>query len=81
MRKAREPRFDLTHSSVGVVGLAVAIDIACFLTSRLGMITRDEPERLAVFSPVAGVATGALIVLGSAARLPVAAGGALPASA
>jgi PAS domain S-box-containing protein len=36
------------------------------------MYLRDEPEGLAVFSPAAGIATGALVALGSAARLPVA---------
>jgi PAS domain S-box-containing protein len=48
------------------------IGIAYFLASRFGMFLRDEPGGLAVFSPAAGIATGALIALGSAARLPVA---------
>jgi hypothetical protein len=83
MRKARGPRFPWTiaHSWVGAVELAVAIGIACFLVSRLDMIPRDEPEGFAVFSPAADVAIGAVIGLGSTGRLPVAAGGALPASA
>src|SRR5215831_20931621 len=61
------PWDDLVHSWLGVVG----IGIPYFLASRLGMALRDAPEGLAVFSPAAGIATGALIALGSPARVAV----------
>ena len=67
------PGDDLVHSWLRMVGLAFAIGIAYFLASRLGMALGNAPEGLAVFSPAAGIATGALIALGSPARLPVAA--------
>ena len=66
------PLDDLFHSWRGAVGLAVAIGVTYFLASRLGMVLRDEPEGLAVFSPAAGIATGVLIALGRGARIPVA---------
>ena len=56
----------------GVFTLAVAI--AYFLTARLGLVLLAEPDGVAVFWPAAGVASGVLIVWGSAARLPVIAG-------
>src|SRR5262249_10461245 len=66
------PLDDLFHSWHGAGALAVAIGVPYFLASRLGMVLRDEPEGLAVFSPAAGIATGALIALGRGARIPVA---------
>src|SRR5215831_7087596 len=66
------PWENLSHSWHGAVGRAVVIGVAFLLGSRLGMFLRDGPDGLAVFSPAAGIATGALIALGSAARLPVA---------
>ena len=56
----------------GVVKLAVGIGIAYFLAGRLGLVLRVGPG-IAVFWPAAGIAVGALIALGSSARLPVAA--------
>jgi PAS domain S-box-containing protein len=64
---------NLSNSWLGTAGLALAIGIVYFLASRLGMALHDQPEGLAVISPAAGVATGALIALRSNARLPVAA--------
>jgi PAS domain S-box-containing protein len=54
------------------VKLAVATGIAYFLAGRLGLIVAVEPG-LAIFWPASGISVGALIALGSRARLPVAA--------
>src|SRR5262245_53285698 len=59
-----EPRI-ITLRAVG--GMAVAY----FLAARLGLALTSHAG-LAFFWPAAGIATGALIVLGPAARLPVA---------
>jgi PAS domain S-box-containing protein len=71
-QRAARPWVNLIHSWRGAVRLAVAIGVSYFLASRLGMFFRAEPEGLAVFSPAAGIATGALIAFGAAARLPAA---------
>ena len=52
----------------------IALAIAYFLAARLGLYLLTEPDGVAVFWPAAGVAAGALIGLGSGARLPVIAG-------
>jgi PAS domain S-box-containing protein len=65
---------DLTRRWVGAIGLAVAVGIAYFLAARLSLALLTKPGGVAVFWPAAGVAAGILIVLGPAARLPVAAG-------
>jgi PAS domain S-box-containing protein len=57
--------------SLRVVELAIAIGIAYFLAARFGL-TLTSHAGLAVFWPAAGIATGALIVLGPASRLAVA---------
>jgi PAS domain S-box-containing protein len=59
---------------VGALGLAVAIGIAYFLAARLSLALLAKPDGVAVFWPAAGVSSGVLIVLGRAARLPVASG-------
>jgi signal transduction histidine kinase/CheY-like chemotaxis protein len=56
------------------VGLALAVGAAYFLAARLSLALLSKPDGVAVFWPAAGVAAGALICLGSAARLPVMAG-------
>jgi PAS domain S-box-containing protein len=61
---------DLNHSWLGG---AIAIGIAYFLAARLGLALTSHAG-LAFFWPAAGIATGALIVFGPAARLPVAVG-------
>jgi uncharacterized protein YcsI (UPF0317 family) len=48
-------------SSVGSIGLAVAIGIAYFVAAQLGLTLRAKPGGVAVFWPAAGVAIGALI--------------------
>jgi two-component sensor histidine kinase/integral membrane sensor domain MASE1 len=52
--------------------VALAIGIAYVLAARLGLIFLAKPG-LAVFWPAAGIAVGALIVLGRSARWPVSA--------
>ncbi len=59
---------------VGALGLAVAVGIAYFLAARLSLALLAKPDGVAVFWPAAGVSSGVLIVLGRAARLPVASG-------
>jgi PAS domain S-box-containing protein len=60
------------HSWLGAVKLAAAIGIAYLVAARLGLALRTDG--LAVFWPAAGIAVGALIILGPNARLPVSAG-------
>jgi PAS domain S-box-containing protein len=55
---------------LGAVELAIAIGIAYFLTARLGLALRVGVG-VVFFWPAAGIAVGALIVLGPKARLPV----------
>ncbi len=50
---------------------AVAVAIAYFLSARLSLALLEKPDGVAAFWPAAGVASGALIVAGSAARWPV----------
>lgn len=54
------------------IGVTVAVGIAYFTVARLGLALRTHAG-LAIFWPAAGVAIGALITLGSKARLGVAA--------
>jgi signal transduction histidine kinase len=54
--------------------MAIALAIAYFLAARLSLFLLTEPDGVAVFWPAAGVSVGALIGLGSGARLPVIAG-------
>jgi PAS domain S-box-containing protein len=56
------------------IGIAIAVGIAYFLAARLSLLLLTKPDGVAVFWPAAGVAAGVLIVLGSSAQLPVAAG-------
>ena len=53
------------------VAVTVAVAIAYFLAARLSLALLEKPDGVAVFWPAAGVASGALIVAGSAARWPV----------
>jgi PAS domain S-box-containing protein len=48
-----------------------AVAIAYFLSARLSLALLEKPDGVAVFWPAAGVASGVLIVAGSAARWPV----------
>jgi signal transduction histidine kinase/integral membrane sensor domain MASE1/CheY-like chemotaxis protein len=49
----------------------VAVAIAYFLSARLSLVLLEKPDGVAAFWPAAGVASGALIIAGSAARWPV----------
>ena len=66
-------RFDASgHPWLGAVGVTVAVGLAYFLAARFGLTLRTKLEGMAIFWPAAGIAVGALIVLGPGARLPVA---------
>jgi len=56
------------------LAITIALAIAYFLAARLSLLFLTEPDGVAVFWPAAGVSAGALISLGSRARLPVIAG-------
>jgi PAS domain S-box-containing protein len=66
----RKPRAELPPWAMAVV-VAVAVAIAYFLAARLSLALLEKSDGVAVFWPAAGVASGALIVAGSAARWPV----------
>src|SRR5262249_32205991 len=57
---------------IGLSGLAAGVGIAYFLAAHLSLLLLTKPEGVAVFWPAAGIASGALIVFGRDARLPVA---------
>jgi PAS domain S-box-containing protein len=61
---------NLNYAWIRAVPLTVVIGIAYFLAARLGLALRAQVG-VAIFWPAAGIATGALIALGPAARLPV----------
>src|SRR5271157_5533387 len=66
----REPK--ATPPPWGVSVLAtVAVAIAYFLSARLSLALLEKPDGVAAFWPAAGVASGVLIVAGSAARWPL----------
>ena len=56
------------------IGLAAAVGVAYFYAARLSLALLTTPDGVAVFWPAAGLAAGAMIALGSSARLPVALG-------
>jgi integral membrane sensor domain MASE1 len=68
------PRAYTTLPVVRALGLATAVGIAYFLAARLRLALLAKPDGVAVLWPAAGVSSGVLIVLGRAARLPVAGG-------
>jgi len=49
----------------------VAVAVAYFLSARLSLALLEKPDGVAVFWPAAGIGSGVLIVMGSAARWPV----------
>ena len=61
---------NLLQSWLGGVELAVSVGVAYFLAALLGLALRAQVG-VAIFWPAAGIATGVLIALGPAARLPV----------
>jgi signal transduction histidine kinase/CheY-like chemotaxis protein len=56
------------------VVLTVGVALAYFFTARLSLVLLEPVDGVAVFWPAAGVASGILIALGSAARWPVVVG-------
>lgn len=70
---ARQPR----QQWVNWIVLAVLVGVAYFLAARLSLLLLTKPDGVAVFWPASGVAAGAMIALGSRARLPVAVGAAV----
>jgi integral membrane sensor domain MASE1 len=61
-----------SQSWLSWIGLAIAVGAVYFMAARFGLAFRAKPGGVAVFWPAAGIAIGALIALGSGARLPVA---------
>ena len=53
------------------IGLVAAVGVAYFYAARLSLALLTKPDGVAVFWPAAGIAAGAMIALGSMARLPV----------
>jgi PAS domain S-box-containing protein len=66
----REPKARLPPWATSGV-IMVAVGIAYFLAARLSLALLEKPDGVAAFWPAAGVASGALIVAGPAARWPV----------
>jgi PAS domain S-box-containing protein len=64
----------LWTSPVAAFSLFAAVGIAYFFAARLSLVLLTSPDGVAVFWPAAGVAAGAVIALGSGARVPVALG-------
>ena len=60
---ATEQGGDRVRRWVADIGVAIAVGLAYFLAARLGLALLTDPERVAVFWPAAGVATGALIAI------------------
>jgi signal transduction histidine kinase/ActR/RegA family two-component response regulator len=73
MFAAARPGAGLPPWLLSVVTTA-AVATAYFLAARLSLALLAKPDGVAVFWPAAGVASGALIVAGAAARWPVIAG-------
>ena len=63
--------FKLSRVWIYSLVITIALAIAYFLAARLSLFLLTEPDGVAVFWPAAGVSAGALIGLGSRARLPV----------
>jgi signal transduction histidine kinase/ActR/RegA family two-component response regulator len=63
--------FAEVFSPWAVCALTVALGIAYFLAARLSLVLLLETDGVAVFWPAAGIAAGAAISIGPAARFPV----------
>ena len=59
---------------IGAVGLTLAMGVTYFVAAQFSLALLAKPDGLAVFWPGSGLAAGALIAIGSRARLPVAVG-------
>jgi len=69
----RKDKARLPPWAISVVA-TVAVAVTYFLSARLSLVLLEKPDGVAVFWPAAGVASGVLIVAGSAARWPVVVG-------
>ena len=58
----------------GSIWLAGVTAVVYFLAAQLSLLLLTKPDGVAVFWPAAGIAAGAMIALGPAARWPVATG-------
>jgi PAS domain S-box-containing protein len=58
-------------SWMGFAGLGIAVGVAYWLAAHHSLAQLTKPDCVAVFWPAAGIAAGALIALGSKARVPV----------
>jgi PAS domain S-box-containing protein len=56
------------------IATTAAVAIAYFLAARLSLALLEKPDGVAVFWPAAGIASGVLIVAGTAVRWPVVVG-------
>jgi len=73
-RSMRAARDAVALGWAGLLGLAVLVHAAYFLSARLSLQLLIRPDGVAAFWPAAGVAAGTLVALGPRARWPVAAG-------
>ena len=62
---------DNGHPGIRAALLSAAVGVAYFLAGWLGLVLLTDPEKVAVFWPAAGIATGTLIALGPSVRLLV----------
>ena len=65
---------DIGQRWAGSTWLAGVTAVAYFLAAQLSLLLLTKPDGVAVFWPAAGVAAGAMIALGPAARWPIATG-------
>jgi PAS domain S-box-containing protein len=64
-------RYRLSSATERAVGLFIAVGVAYFLATWLGVALRPQVA-LCIYCPAAGVAVGALILFGPNARMPIA---------
>ncbi|HEY5826899.1 MAG: PAS domain-containing protein [Hyphomicrobiaceae bacterium] len=70
-RGAISSRIRTWPSWVDTIALAVGVGVAYFFAAQLSLSLLTKPDGVAVFWPAAGIASGTLIAMGPAARLPV----------
>ena len=71
IRRAASSHVRTWSSWIGSIALAVGVGVVYFFAAQLSLGLLTKPDGVAVFWPAAGIASGTLIALGSAARLPV----------
>jgi PAS domain S-box-containing protein len=62
----------LWTSPAATIGIITAVGLAYFFAAQLGLALLTATERVAVFWPASGIATGTLLALGRWTRVPVA---------